>query len=93
MSWLSALIACGAGFTACPVYAVLRFLGRKSGFAAVAVLLDVVCGALAAAAVAAVGFFFNDGIVKLYMVLAAVCGFTLARLVGVLSVDFLRRKR
>lgn len=93
MTVLSAVAAALAGAVACPLYVLLRLLAVKARFRVVSVALDAAFGALCAATVALIAFLYNDGIVKLYMILFFGCGYVFARLLGALSVDIFRRKR
>ena len=93
MTGLTALAAFGVGAAACPLYYLLRAAAKKIGHIPVGIVLDVLFGMLTAAALVGTAFLFNDGIVSLYALLFAACGFLLARVIGLVSVDIFRRRR
>lgn len=93
MTGLTALAAFGVGAVACPLYYLLRAAAKKIDRIPVGIIFDVLFGMLTAAALVGTAFLFNDGIVSLYALLFAACGFLLARVIGLVSVDIFRRRR
>lgn len=72
------LLYAGLGLLSRPLFVGVSALGKRLRVKPVTVVLDVLFSAVAVGAAVLAAFLFNDGILALYNVAAAVIGYALA---------------